>query len=208
MPWPDRARDPLGTRPVAGSRSRFPPSAATSRRSPCRPQRRPRRAPPPELTALTPAPGPASTPSRPTMGRCRLVGRRHGRSLEARRGERRPQTAGRPDDPTLDTLIRAGAARDPARARQAALQVEQAPSTSSSATVRRPESTWTAWTCGPGSCWSTPPPRTGERSPATPPPSGSSGTAPATASTPPIPRRRAGQRRAAVPWRGGEQGWI
>ena len=45
---------------------------------------------------------------------------------KARRGERRPQTAGRPDDPALDTLIRAGAARDPARARQAALQVEQA----------------------------------------------------------------------------------
>jgi hypothetical protein len=60
------------------------------------------------------------------MGRCRLVGGRQGRSLEARRGERRPQTAGRPDDPALDTLIRAVAAHDPARARQAALQVEQA----------------------------------------------------------------------------------
>jgi hypothetical protein len=43
-----------------------------------------------------------------------------------RAGKRRLRAAGRPDDPALDTLIRAVAARDPARARQAALQVEQA----------------------------------------------------------------------------------
>jgi hypothetical protein len=40
--------------------------------------------------------------------------------------ERRLRAAGRPDDPALDTLIRAVAARDPARARQAALLAEEA----------------------------------------------------------------------------------
>jgi hypothetical protein len=60
------------------------------------------------------------------MGRCRLVGRRHGRSLEGAPGRAASPDCWPADDPALDTLIRTVAARDPARARQAALQVEQA----------------------------------------------------------------------------------
>jgi hypothetical protein len=83
----------------------------------------------------------------------------------------------------LDTLTRADAAGDLARARQAALRSSRPPSTSNSATGRQPRSTWTAWTCGPASSRSTPPPRTRERSPATPPPPDPLGTAPATPPT-------------------------
>ena len=101
------------------------------------------------------------------------------------RGNEIPQLLAAEMTGTLRALDRAVQARDPARARQAALRAEQAALDLRSATGPPPGWTSTASTCGPAKFRSTPPQRTPAPSPATPPPSRPSG--PAAPTPPPRP---------------------
>jgi hypothetical protein len=127
-----------GTRPIAGSRSRFPLRRRPRGGRPCRTHRPPRRAP--AARADRPdrrRPGQPRRRRRPTIGAVASWVDAMAAAWKRAGGSGVPRLLAGQMARALDTLIRAVAARDPARPRQAALQVSRPPSTSSSATVRR-----------------------------------------------------------------------